>query len=368
MNNKRNIYDFNYPSPSKDTGFVLFYREDKKKHYFHLNDENGKVLLYSEGYASKEGRNNGIESIWKNASLDSQYTIEKDKKQYYFTIKATNHQEIARSRYFKTLRQTKKFIKWLQELNIISWNHSEDIVSIEKVASTQKNKKTKATRQTALTGSSKKTKTNKPKSPPLKYNFRIELYARQNEKTIHGRIEDIITGKKETFNGIDREAIIQFMINNLDKNDKKWVLQLWKEDNTTKLKTPATNKIENDTVIIPHKPYIDNIAVLLVNDKTAIPRKHWQSNSPFKIKIHPKNNLTPIWGAGQRIHMNIMVKPIQSSTFRYTWKTNIPIQNENVISMDYFEIPQPGLYHIIAEAHNPQSNTRLKGSTIVNIY
>lgn len=70
---------------------------------FNLKAGNGQVILTSEGYSSKSGCTNGIESVKKNAPDDNNY----DKKtssngKSYFNLKATNGQIIGNSEMYET--------------------------------------------------------------------------------------------------------------------------------------------------------------------------------------------------------------------------------------------------------------------------
>lgn len=70
---------------------------------FNLKAGNGEIILASEGYNTKQGCLNGIESVRKNSLDDSRY----DKKttsngQYYFNLTATNGQTIGTSEHYTT--------------------------------------------------------------------------------------------------------------------------------------------------------------------------------------------------------------------------------------------------------------------------
>ena len=70
---------------------------------FNLKAGNGQVILTSEGYSSKSGCTNGIESVKKNAPDDNNY----DKKtssngKPYFNLKATNGQIIGNSEMYES--------------------------------------------------------------------------------------------------------------------------------------------------------------------------------------------------------------------------------------------------------------------------
>ena len=70
---------------------------------FNLKADNGQTILASEGYSTKAACENGIESVKKNASDDARY----DKKtstngKYFFNLKATNGQIIGSSEMYES--------------------------------------------------------------------------------------------------------------------------------------------------------------------------------------------------------------------------------------------------------------------------
>jgi hypothetical protein len=71
--------------------------------YFHLKASNGQIILASEMYVAKSSAENGIESIRKNATTDSNYERKDTKNgQYMFNLKAANHQVIGTSETYTT--------------------------------------------------------------------------------------------------------------------------------------------------------------------------------------------------------------------------------------------------------------------------
>jgi uncharacterized protein len=71
--------------------------------YFHLKATNGQIILASEMYVAKSSAENGIESVKKNASADSNYERKDTKNgQYMFNLKAANHQVIGTSETYTT--------------------------------------------------------------------------------------------------------------------------------------------------------------------------------------------------------------------------------------------------------------------------
>ncbi|MBK8562989.1 MAG: YegP family protein [Saprospiraceae bacterium] len=70
------------------------------EHYFAYFDKDGDVVLRSEGYKSAGARDNGIASVKKNAPIEERWVKEKsDDGREYWSLKAANKQEIARSCY-----------------------------------------------------------------------------------------------------------------------------------------------------------------------------------------------------------------------------------------------------------------------------
>lgn len=70
---------------------------------FNLKAGNGEIILTSEGYTTKQGCLNGIESVQKNAPDDNRYDRKTTSNgQYYFNLTATNGQIIGTSERYTT--------------------------------------------------------------------------------------------------------------------------------------------------------------------------------------------------------------------------------------------------------------------------
>ncbi len=79
-------------------GFVAFQHPSTNLYYFSMVDADGKVLLKSEGYTTEAARDNGIDSVKRNREIDARYKVNQyEGGKYYLSLKAGNHQEIARS-------------------------------------------------------------------------------------------------------------------------------------------------------------------------------------------------------------------------------------------------------------------------------
>ncbi len=77
-------------------GLVKFTHRNGQ-HYFAWYDDNGTVLMRSEGYPTTAARDNGMASVAKNRDIEERFGIEKVRNFSYVVLKAGNRQEIARS-------------------------------------------------------------------------------------------------------------------------------------------------------------------------------------------------------------------------------------------------------------------------------
>ena len=64
---------------------------------FRLKAGNGQIILASEGYSSKDGCMNGIESVKENSQDDSKFERKETATGCKFTLKAWNGQAIGES-------------------------------------------------------------------------------------------------------------------------------------------------------------------------------------------------------------------------------------------------------------------------------
>ncbi len=86
-----------------DKGFYTFFNEDRNEHYFAYNrDSDDKTILRSEGYTTPAARDNGIQSVIKNAPIEKRWGTDTvlNGKYYYYYLRAGNNQEIGRSCYY----------------------------------------------------------------------------------------------------------------------------------------------------------------------------------------------------------------------------------------------------------------------------
>ncbi len=82
-------------------GFTIFQDPKTGLHYFAMLDDEGKVALKSEGYKDPTRRDNGIESVIRNRGIKDHWREVEDEHGHYMSLRAVNHQEIARSCHIK---------------------------------------------------------------------------------------------------------------------------------------------------------------------------------------------------------------------------------------------------------------------------
>ena len=79
-------------------GVFEVYKDQKSEYRFRLKASNGQTILQSEGYTSKAGCMNGVESVKENASKKERYETSVDKAgKYRFKLVASNKQTIGTS-------------------------------------------------------------------------------------------------------------------------------------------------------------------------------------------------------------------------------------------------------------------------------
>ncbi len=89
-------------TPLKYAGFTGWQDAESRLFYFANVDENGKVILKSEGYTTEASRNNGVESVMRNREIKERWVQRQDEHGYYFGLLAGNRQEIARTCHYES--------------------------------------------------------------------------------------------------------------------------------------------------------------------------------------------------------------------------------------------------------------------------
>jgi uncharacterized protein YegP (UPF0339 family) len=84
-------------------GTFLITTRKNDEFQFVLKAGNGQVILASEGYTTKAACLNGIESVKKNSQVDARFDkLESKNGKPYFNLKATNGQIIGNSELYES--------------------------------------------------------------------------------------------------------------------------------------------------------------------------------------------------------------------------------------------------------------------------
>jgi len=95
----------------QDYGFVTLKNKNK---YFFTYVLNGKVWLFSRSYSDKSQRDKNLKTASKNIADFSKYQFSQNtKKKHYFTLRANNHYEIAKSDWFETFEEAREGVDLL---------------------------------------------------------------------------------------------------------------------------------------------------------------------------------------------------------------------------------------------------------------
>jgi len=75
--------------------FEIFKSRANQNYYFRLKAPNGEIILGSEGYTTKANCNNGISSVKTNAPSDSNYDrLTANNGQYYFNLRSAHNGQV----------------------------------------------------------------------------------------------------------------------------------------------------------------------------------------------------------------------------------------------------------------------------------
>jgi uncharacterized protein YegP (UPF0339 family) len=96
--------------------FEIFQSEKTEKYYFRLKAKNGQQILSSQGYAGKSGCKNGIESVKKNSADDANFERkEAANGKFHFNLLAANKQIIGSSQMYASKDGMENGIKSVQK-------------------------------------------------------------------------------------------------------------------------------------------------------------------------------------------------------------------------------------------------------------
>lgn len=84
-------------------GTFVISKRSNGEFQFNLKAGNGQVVLTSEGYAAKAGCLNGVESVRKNAASDNNFDRKEAKNgKFHFNLKSVNGQVVGSSQMYES--------------------------------------------------------------------------------------------------------------------------------------------------------------------------------------------------------------------------------------------------------------------------
>lgn len=93
------------------------YEGNDGQHYFRLTARNGQNILSSQGYASKAGCKNGIDSVKNNGTSADRFEVkEASNGKFYFNLLAANKQVIGKSQMYANKRTCQSGIEAVQRV------------------------------------------------------------------------------------------------------------------------------------------------------------------------------------------------------------------------------------------------------------
>lgn len=301
-------YKLDQPSPRGQPGWETFKGKDDLLFYFHFNDEEGKPLLFSQGYQNAKSRDRGLESVKKNAADSSHYAEEKEKDGVYFVIRAGNHQEIARSRVFAGSAKCKKAIAEFQQ---------------QLGATLQKKSQSKG-----ITG---KPALEKSMEQPSHFRFVLSFYPDKGGNLLRGKIEyPLVKEDKETFVGLDLERIGVFITRHLPGKAMQPPVAPKSIAQGVKLSKPLSFLKEGRPIKgfrLPHEAPVEIQASLSATEKSLHPAGHYRAvvyAKPLKEKqqilIGEKDGEL---GPDGQVRVPILTQQLKNNVYRFTLYLNL---------------------------------------------
>jgi len=91
--------------------YTLFKSPKNSEWYFNLKAGNHEVILQSEGYEEKSGAQNGIKSVQTNGPKDDRYDRRESATNYWFVLTAPNNKIIGKSEMYPSSAVREKGIE-----------------------------------------------------------------------------------------------------------------------------------------------------------------------------------------------------------------------------------------------------------------
>lgn len=336
-------------SSVKKTGFVLFQSSEDDLYYFQFNDENGEPMFFSGGHGVVSRRDKNLESVKKYAAIPKMYKVLKEGKQFYFILRAGNYLEIGRSKAYSNNSEMKKAMKYFSE----------------NAAETQPKTSSKSPAK-AMKKETKKRVDQSDEQFALKYSYQIHLYPNSEGNQINGRIINARTERKMAFNGLNGQAITEFMKEDLIGNMPSLSLTSPTEENSP---TPGSEKVKSSPKGIAITDPSENLTLKILNKKTGKASNNLLRDAYYDLQVSLKENTkTKALKTKKELPFELSIKAITGSNFSNIWTENLEISSEGMLRLTSLpRIPYPGIYRMTVKSQNTESGKILSGNSVVNI-
>ncbi len=208
-------------------GFEVVRNDENGFYYFRCNDVNGKIVLWSKDFQTQSNALAKMENALRLARHSKNYIRKKEGENHTFMLVGGNKQEVAKGASFKNEKDIQRTIDYVKQVA----NSAKALAT-----STQPTEPAPMSSPTPLVETSpeqskastpeksKSTNTKKASGQPTtqsRYAFKIDLYPREEEDAVWGRIEYLLTEESTTFQGLNMEAMAAFMKKHLPTSPQK---------------------------------------------------------------------------------------------------------------------------------------------------
>ena len=304
---KTDDYNLMQPSQSGRAGFESFKGQDGR-FYFHFNAADGSALLFSQAYRREIDRDKGVQSVIKNAANENHFSQAGTEGLFYFTLRASNGQEIARSRYYANAKDvTSQRAFFCQNLSLSASSASETSEKIS--ASTPEMaeyadsdceemtlKNTVASVEAQLKNQPNadfEAIDNSTDVEPLRQVFRIEIYKGEQPEKFNGKITHPFTNESQTFVGFDNQVVMGFIADKIQvEMPQKEVASIAPvapvalQPNVAPPQYEAqktANRVVREAIPNASMAELSQLVLTNLGDSKNAP----QSNTPFEISLRP---------------------------------------------------------------------------------
>lgn len=211
-------------------GFEVVRNEENGYYYFRCNDVNGKIVLWSKDFQTQSIASSKMEHALRLARHNKNYIRKKEDENHTFILVGGNKQEIAKGASFKHEKDIQRTIAYVQQVA----NSAQALATSTPPAETDSVRHTAAplvepspappSKAGAVPEKSKASSAKKESGQTAmqsRYAFKIDLYPREEEDTVWGRIEYLLTEESTTFQGLNMEAMAAFMKKHLPTPPQK---------------------------------------------------------------------------------------------------------------------------------------------------